>query len=195
VAALRRGLELVELAVGYALTSVSMVTPRVMAGPTPCRQWNARALLHHVTDSMTVLREALAVDCVSLCPAAYDPADEPVTSLRAEAVALLGACAVTTDDDPVVRLGDRELAASVIALTGAIELAAHGWDISVACGQVRPIPSVLTAVLLPIAPLLIRPEYRADLFAEPVRLPPSATPSDQFVAFLGRDPRLIWSAD
>jgi hypothetical protein len=63
-----------------------------------------------------------------------------------------------------------------------------GWDISVACGACRPVPPGLAAVLLPIAPLLITPGTRPGLFADPVRLPGPASPGDQLVAFLGREP-------
>ena len=74
--------------------------------------------------------------------------------------------------------------------TGAIEITVHGWDISVACGARRPVPQGLAAVLLlPIAPLLITPDTRPGLFADPVLLPGPAHPGDQLVAFLGRQPR------
>jgi hypothetical protein len=59
----------------------------------------------------------------------------------------------------------------------------------VACGARRPVPPGLAAVLLPIAPLLITPGARPGLFADPVRLPSPASPGDQLVAFLDRQPR------
>ena len=59
----------------------------------------------------------------------------------------------------------------MVAVTGAIEIAVHGWDISVACGARRPVPPGLAAVLAPIAPLLITPRTRPGLFAGPVWLP------------------------
>ena len=77
----------------------------------------------------------------------------------------------------------------MVAVTGALEITVHGWDIWVACGARRPVPSGLAAVLLPIAPLLITPGTRPGLFADPVRLPGPARPGDQLVAFLGRQPR------
>jgi hypothetical protein len=82
-----------------------------------------------------------------------------------------------------------ETAVSYALATGAIELTVHGWDISVACGASRPVPPGLAAVLLPIVPLLITPGTRPGLFADPVRLPVPASPGDQLVAFLGRQPR------
>jgi hypothetical protein len=76
------------------------------------------------------------------------------------------------------------------AVTGAIEITVHGWDIFFACGAARPVPPGLAAVLLPIAPLLILPGTRPGLFADPVRLPGPASHGDQLIAFLGRHPRL-----
>jgi hypothetical protein len=79
----------------------------------------------------------------------------------------------------------------MVAVTAAIEITVHGWDIWVACGTRRPVPPGLAAVLLPIAPLLITPGARPGLFADPVRLPAPAGPGDRLVAFLGRHPRLL----
>jgi hypothetical protein len=87
-------------------------------------------------------------------------------------------------------IGDRELRAGIVVLSGALEITIHAWDISVACGASLPIPPVLAAVPLPIAPLLITPSTRPGRFADPVPIPGSAPPGDQLAAFLGRNPRL-----
>jgi uncharacterized protein (TIGR03086 family) len=71
---------------------------------------------------------------------------------------------------------------------GAIEIAVHGWDISQACGQRRPIPDALAAALLAIAPLLIPETGRHPLFSPPVAASAQASPGDRLVAFLGRNP-------
>jgi hypothetical protein len=78
----------------------------------------------------------------------------------------------------------------MVIAAGTIEITAHGWDISVACGSRRPVPPGLAALLLPIAPLFIPPGTRAGLFADPVPVPGRACPGDQLVAFLGRQPRI-----
>ena len=109
--------------------------------------------------------------------------------LRGQAARLLGACSAAGPAERRVVIWDRELTASVVAVTGAIEITIHGWDISVACGARRPVPPGLAAVLLPIAPLLITPGTRSGMFADPVRLPGPASLGDQFVAFHGRQPR------
>jgi hypothetical protein len=71
---------------------------------------------------------------------------------------------------------------------GAIEIAVHGWDISRACGQHRPIPDALAASLLAVAPLLIPETGRYPLFSPPVTATAQAGPGDRLVAYLGRKP-------
>jgi uncharacterized protein (TIGR03086 family) len=151
-------------------------------------------LLDHVVDSIRVLHKAITTGGVCAGAAAgrtVSPRPDPVTRLRREAARLLAAGATPGSAENAVSIGDRELTASLVTVAGAIEIAVHGWDISVACGRARVIPSSLAAVLLPIAPLLITAETRPGLFANPVRLARPTGPGDELVAFLGRQPRLL----
>jgi uncharacterized protein (TIGR03086 family) len=194
VGRLSRERELLDSAVSYALTEAAVVTPQHLSSPTPCPEWDLEMLLNHVVDSIRVLHEAITVGGVSAGAAPDDaggPRLDPVGRLRRETARLLAAGAVPGSAEGTVYIGDRELTASVVTVAGAIEIAVHGWDISVACGGARVIPSNLAAVLLPIAPLLITAEARSGLFADPVRLARPACPGDELVAFLGRQPRLL----
>ena len=158
MAPLSRGLELLESAVSYALDGAGMATPQLLSRPTPCPRWDLEMLLEHLSDSIGVLCESIATRGVGVSAAPQDhagPAPEPVARLQGQAVRLLGACAAAGSADRLVAMGDRELTASMVAVAGALEVTVHGWDISVACGALRPVPPGLAAVLLPVAPLLI----------------------------------------
>jgi len=80
------------------------------------------------------------------------------------------------------------LAGSVMAAAAALEVAIHGWDISRACGERRPIPRDLAVDLLGIDPVLVPRAGRYPLFAAPVTVAAKAGPSDRLAAFLGRTP-------
>ena len=180
-------------AVSYALASAGLATPQLLPRATPCEGWDLRTLLLHVSDSLGVLAEAMRAGEVRLDPPpAHEPtaSADPVASLRRRARDLLGACAAAGAEEHLVAIADRELTVGVAAAAGAIEIAVHGWDISVACGVRRPVPPGLAAALLPVAPLLIPRAARAGLFADPVPVPGPACPGDRLVAFLGRQPRL-----
>jgi uncharacterized protein (TIGR03086 family) len=188
---MRTGQELLESAVSYALAGAALVTAQLLPRPTPCASWDLETLLDHLSDSIGVLGESIATAGISPGPAqGYGPGRDPVARLRGQAARLLGTCAAAGPAGRRVAIGDRELTASMVAVTGAIEITVHGWDIFAGCGAARPVPPGLAAVLLPIAPLLITPGTRPGLFAGPVRLSGPAGPGDQLIAFLGRHPRL-----
>jgi uncharacterized protein (TIGR03086 family) len=184
---------LLDAAVSYALAGAGMATPPLLSRPTPCAGWDLAMLLDHLCDSIGALGEAVTTGDVGAGAPPGHPGPEPgpVTRLRGQAAGLLAACAAGPLAGRLVAIGDRKLTVRVVALTGAIEITAHGWDIFAACGAHRPVPPGLAAVLLSIAPLLITPDTRPGLFAAPVRLPGPASPGDQFVAFLGRRPHLL----
>ena len=71
-------------------------------------------------------------------------------------------------------------------LRDVLQHTVHGWDISQACGQRRPIPDALAASMLAIAPLLIPETGRHPLFSPPVTATAQACPGDWLVAYLGR---------
>ena len=209
MAPLSRERELLQSAVSYTLAGAALVAPQLLQRPTPCPGWDLETLLDHVSDSIGVLHEAISAGGAgasggasggasagaggagaSAAPPGYPgPGPDPVARLHGQAARLLGACAAAGPAGRRVAIGDRELTASMVAVTGAIEITVHGWDITVACGACRPVPAGLATVLLPIAPLLITPGIRPGLFADPVRLPGPASPGDQLVASLGRQPR------
>jgi uncharacterized protein (TIGR03086 family) len=191
VAPLSRGLELLESAVGYALASADLVTPPLLSGPTPCAGWDVRALLTHLGDSIAVLHQSLA----GPDPAVPHPdtragrGADPVATLQRHAARLLADCAAAGSAECRIPVGSRALSASIVAATGSLEIAVHGWDVAAACGGSGPVPPGLAIVLLPVAQLLVPPGTRPGLFAGPVQLPAPACPGDQLVAFLGRHPR------
>jgi uncharacterized protein (TIGR03086 family) len=188
----RTGQELLESAVSYALAGAGLVTPQLLPRATPCASWDLKTLPDHLSDSIGVLGEAIATAGISPGPAqGYDgPGRDPVARLRDQAAGLLGTCAAAGPAGRRVAIGDRELTATMVAVTGAIEITVHGWDIFAACGAARPVPPGLGAVVLPIAPRLNAPGTRPGLFAAPVRLPGPAGPGAPLIAFLPRRPRL-----
>ncbi len=182
---------LLVCAVRYVLSAARLITPQRLPLPTPCTGWDLRTLLHHVSDSMDALSEGLYTGFVHLDVAAgggrAGPGG-PVAWLSQCAGTLLCACAAAGSAERRVAIGDRELTTSLITMTGAVEIAVHGWDIAVACGGTEPVPPGLASDLLPIAALLAPRGTRAGLFADPVPVPAQACPGDQLVAFLGRRP-------
>lgn len=182
--------ELLGSAVTYALAGAALVLPPLLARPTPCPGWVLAELLDHLSDSIGVLAAAITAGRVRVVPGGHRATADPVTRLRGRAAGLLDAVGAAGAADRRVTVGDRELTVNMVAVTAAVEITVHGWDIRVACGGRQPVPPDLASVLLPIAPLLITPDTRPGLFGRPVQLSGPACPGDELVAFLGRQPRL-----
>ena len=153
-------------AIGYALGACVQVAPGEMALPTPCADWDLAALLAHLTASMADLEAALRTGHLDLDPNESGP---PVPGL-----------------DHFVLVGGLPLPAGIVACTGAVEIAVHGWDVSAARGRGGPIPPALATRMLRLSPLLVT--GREGLFGAPVPVPVQASPGDRLVAYLGRTP-------
>ncbi|MBV1849377.1 TIGR03086 family metal-binding protein [Catellatospora tritici] len=183
------GASLLERAIGYTLSTVQTLSADELTLPTPCPAWDLCALLQHTNDSLSVLHQCVTNGSVDAGPVDPDPAPQDLGAvLRDRAGLLLTALCARSDRNQVVTVLDRSLAADISMGAGAIEIAAHGWDIAQARGQRSQIPPLLATELLDVSYLVITDATRHPMFARPVAVVPTASPSDRLVAFLGRTP-------
>ncbi|MEV0823984.1 hypothetical protein [Nonomuraea rubra] len=111
----------------------------------------------------------------------------PALVLRDSATEVLGRWIAATTAD-LVTIHDRHLTSPMVAAAGAIEIAAHAWDVARACGEHHPIPPLLAEELLDLAHLFVTRADRPAQFAGPVTVPMSAPAQDHLLAHLGRHP-------
>ncbi len=182
------GVALLERAINYSLGSLHLVTPAALSHPTPCHDWDLRALLRHVNDSLSALHEAVDSGHIDLdADPGIDPDADAVTALRGRACRLLGACTRAERRDEVSVAG-LPLTTGIVTSTGAVEIAVHGWDVARSCVRHRPIPAPLAEELLELTPLLVGDADQPARFAAPVDVSPVADPGERLIAFLGRPP-------
>lgn len=189
-------LALLAGAISYALSVCAMVAPWEMSLPTPCTEWDLSTLLGHLSESMADLEAGIRTGRLDLDPKdPKDPRDprepghspDPVEVLRDRAAELLCAAYGYGGPGRFVAVGGLPVPAGLVACTGAIEIAVHGWDVSAARGHGSPIPLALATRMLGLCPLLVT--GREGLFAGPVGVPAQASPCDRLVGYLGRAPR------
>lgn len=182
------GAGLMDRAIRYAVDMAAEVTPERLSHPTPCRGWDLAMLLRHANDSLDALREGIDTGRIRRTPDAHegDLAVDLARTFRDRAGRLLDAWIRTGRRRLAIDIAGCPLAAAVLERAGALEIAVHGWDMSQACGNPRPIPHRLATDLLAIAPQLVPEGGRYPLFAAPVPAARGATASAQLVAFLGR---------
>jgi uncharacterized protein (TIGR03086 family) len=197
------GTELLERAIGWTRGSLALVRPDLLWRPTPCAEWDLARLLAHMDDSMAALAEGAALGRVGLPADLADaslPGEGPcpvsgeagcvavVRALRDQARRLLGWWSVLPTGARVV-VGGHALPAEVVALTGALEVAVHGWDVAAACGSPRVLPEALAADLLAAAPLLLDDADRPGRFGPALAVAPDASAGTRLLALTGRADR------
>ena len=170
---------------------VAGVGPDDWHRPTPCADWDVRALVAHLVDENRWVPPLLAGrtiadvgDELSGDPLGADPqaAWEASASDAGEAVARPGALDVTTH----LSFGDVPGREYVMQLTA--DLLVHGWDLARATdGDERLDAAVVDGVAAWFDTM--EEAYRsAGAIGPAVALPEGAPPQDQLLARFGRDP-------
>jgi uncharacterized protein (TIGR03086 family) len=196
--------ELLAGAIRYMLGVCAPIGAAELTLPTPCPDWNLAMLLGHLCQSMADLETALRTGRLDLDAPAGRAGGDPVEALRDGAAQLLCAGYCYGGPECFVAVGGLPMPAGLVACTGAVEIAVHGWDVSAARARAGcdgassgsatsdrgtspiPIPAALATRMLRLSPLLVA--GREGLFAVPVEVPAQAIPGDRLVGYLGRHP-------
>jgi len=175
-----------------ACDTVDGVSPDSLADPTPCAEFDVRALLGHLVGVFRrITSVAAGTPAVGHVPPTTDVPDEGWAAAAGDALREMEAAWA----DPAV-LG-REVQLPFGAMPGAValsnytgEISTHTWDLAVATGQSpvwddEVLAGALTAVRRKL-PMAQRPPEVP--FADAVPVPDDAPDIDRLVAWQGRDP-------
>jgi uncharacterized protein (TIGR03086 family) len=181
-------------AVAQTETIVAAVSPSQFGLPTPCPEYDVRALLSHITGGLT--RTALVgegdPDALARPAQASGIADDGwLDAYRAAATRANAAWADDTKLDTLFELPWGKVPGR-IALAGYIqEILTHGWDLAKATSQPTERDPELALWSLATAKRILPPDIRSAEgvpFGPVVEVPPDATPYTQLAAWLGRLP-------
>jgi len=167
-------------AISYMLGVCAPIGPGEMTLPTPCADWDLAMLLGHLCQSMADLETVLRTGQLGLEEPASAGGDL-VEVLRDRAAQLLCAGYCFGGPERFVAVGGLPMPAGLVACTGAVEIAVHGWDVSTARARAGR-----DSAGRRLSPLLVA--AREGLFAAPVEVPAQASPGDRLVGYLGRNP-------
>lgn len=161
-------------------------TPELLAAPTPCAGWTLGRLLAHMDDGLAAFDDGAggAVDVVAAVPSTLPPAAR-VDALCRRSSHLLGRWSL--DPSPHTLVGGAPVPTGVVALTAALEVAVHGWDVAASLGSAPAFTDDLADDLHAVAAALVDPSERGVRFAPALRCPEPADPTARLLAALGRD--------
>jgi uncharacterized protein (TIGR03086 family) len=147
--------------------------------PTPCDQWDVRALLSHMIQTQQFFSGSAQGKEVTLSP---DPpnlvGDDPVGNFeraREEVIDVFSEPGVVEKTGPSL-----SIAFSDVLL--------HGWDVARATGQDESMPDGLAQAAYDTVHGRFTDEQRKGVFKPEVRVGEDASPQDKLLAYTGRDP-------
>jgi uncharacterized protein (TIGR03086 family) len=183
--------ELLDQGLDFFTTIITQLSDDDWERPTPCADWTARDLLGHLATSVRV-GISIMQGRQPTWPDAARPGElvqgDPVEFWRGTVVqardVLRNADLARVIETPLGRTVADDLAIPVI------DLYVHAWDLGAAVGIAVEIPADVIdyahAYIDPLPDEMIRGDNRA--FGPQIRVPPSATPTERFIAWTGRRP-------
>jgi uncharacterized protein (TIGR03086 family) len=168
------------------------VTPDQLDAPTPCADWDVRALTNHLLQVATALHLAGVRQPVPDDLWGRDLMDQGWAGTfddegRAGSAAWAGPEAM----DGMVTMGGAQMPAPMIATMLAGDLALHAWDLARATGQDHHCGDEVATVVCRFLTDTAEQGRRMGIYAEPVTVADTAPAFERALALSGRDPR--WS--
>lgn len=185
-----------EIPAAYAKTAdwlesiLSNVSEGDLAKPTPCAEWDVKALANHAIGGPYFFASVMNRET----PPEGDAPDfteggDLGSKFRQAAEAFKASMAADGAFEGTVVAPFGEMPAPAFAGIGLLDQVAHGWDLAKATGQSTEIPADVLELVDPMARQALDGFPRGpQLFEEPVPVADDASPTDRFVAFLGRQP-------
>lgn len=172
---------------------VAAVAPDQLGLPTPCAEFDVRALVRHMTFAADRVgsagrREAIPAEGEPLA----SPADDGqfADTFRRSAERTLAAWDGPGALDGEIALPFGTFPAAVVVSIYALEQVTHAWDLATATGQVARLDPSLAEVVLPVAHQMVPAEGRAEPlpFGPVVEVADDAPAYDRLAGYMGRRP-------
>ena len=184
--------EIHQRAMAQTEAIVAAVPPGQLALPTPCTEYDVRALLSHMVGGLTrIAVVGEGGDGLAVVPRADGvPEDGWLAAYRAATARTRAAWADDARLDAMVEVPWGKVPGRQ-ALGGYVqEILTHGWDLARATGQPTELDPELATWVLAVAQRILPPEPRGGEipFGSVVPVPPGAGPYTQLAAWLGRQP-------
>lgn len=171
-------------ATSRAIEVARAIRPTQLDDPTPCSEWSVQDLLDHLVVGTGYLGAALGADST-----------EPSSPGTVEDFASGVADCLDKMADPAA-LAHRSLSPLGFEWSGAdatagtfMDVLVHTWDLAAATGQDRRLdPALVQACVAMFLPDMPEQGRAAGIVGPAVQVPIDASPQDQLLAAMGRQP-------
>lgn len=161
------------------------------SAPTPCDEWDVRALVDHVATEQLWAPHLLRGETLDQVGDRYDGdvlGDDPVAAWEAAVASSVAAFSAPGAIDGTVHLSYGDEAAREYTLQMLTDAAVHGWDLARAIGADEAIDDDVAEHLLAAWTERAAMVRASGVFADPVDVPADADAAHRLLALLGRRP-------
>jgi uncharacterized protein (TIGR03086 family) len=183
--------DLVERALDQTAAIIAGIGAGQAALPTPCPDWDVRALLRHlIGQDLRNFTVSARGDTADWRAPADDAGEDWEAAFRDRATRLMAVWRAADLDRPVATPGGGQAPLRARASQQIAELAVHGWDLVKATSQRASLDPQLAEHALDWSHRMLRPEARGPgkAFGLEVPVPPDAPIYDRLAGWFGRDP-------
>jgi uncharacterized protein (TIGR03086 family) len=159
--------------------------------PTPCADWDVRALVRHlIGQDLRNFTVAARGEMADWQAPAEDVGDDWAAAFRDRAAQLMAVWRDADLDRPITMPGGGQAPLRGRASQQISEMAVHGWDLVKATGQRASLDPQLAGHALDWSHGMLRPEARGPgkAFGLEVPVAPDAPIYDRLAGWFGRDP-------
>ena len=183
----RLSLDLLSRAVEQTGATIAGVKPEQATLPTPCTEWDVRALVNHTVFDLKLF-ESIVHGAERPTPDENLIGDDWLATYNQASRSLLDAWQ-RHGESGVMQLGRLgEVPATWAIGQHVADIAVHGWDIARATGQPTELDPDVGQVALEWAKASLKPEFRGQAFGPEVTVPENTPLYDRLAAFFGRTP-------
>jgi uncharacterized protein (TIGR03086 family) len=166
---------------------VDNITVDQLGSPTPCRDWDVRAVLGHMLGVISNMGNGASGQQTT--PVAdFQLHGDYIAQFHSETTRTSAAWRSCTQHT-IVDVGGGPMPATVALSINLIDTAAHVWDLARATGGHEDLSERTAATILDLARHIVTDEGRASVGFDPeIAVDANASSTSQFVAYLGRQP-------
>ena len=183
--------DLYERALQNAGKVVHNTRPEQLSDPTPCTNWDVRALLNHLVGGCTAIASGANGEKFDFYGSEDHIGDDYAGAFDRAAKGAVEAFRAPGAAETTFAMPWGDTPGSITFGLGLADAVVHGWDLAQATGQEVEIENEAAETVYQMTTSMLAPKGgfpRGDQFDEPVEVPEHAPATAKVLGYLGRDP-------
>lgn len=165
---------------------ITTTEPEMLSRPTPCAEWDVRALIGHLIGTAHRGRATATAIPAGVPHVVTDVPDDELGPAYARLAAEIVPAFAALAGDSRVRAPWGEVPALAAVRGFTIETTAHGWDLAIATGRPADAPPGVAERCLECAADVVPARLRGVMYAAPIVATSEAAPTERLARLLGR---------